>query len=281
MAAKKMNLTFDDQMDRLDRIAEVRELPVEDRTDALGPDDEVAVAEVAVHEARPVGGHRGRVLGEPAQRQLEDRVRRAEPVDEGAVLRHLLERTEEVERGEGVEGGGVDAGELLAALFGEAGAGVRVLVVAQDAAGDGLALDAVHDEAGPEVVRVLEEEANGGDGDAGFADGTFDAVVSTFGVMFTPDIVKFFGGSARALREHAYDSDARVFRYGYTQIRMIMFRNRAWFEAAPVCQALGYKDVERSIRHYATTEYCVRGTKKESFLSESGVRRMAEISRHG
>ncbi len=101
------------------------------------------------------------------------------------------------------------------------------------------------------------------------------------GVMFTPDIVRFFGGSARALRAHAYDSDARVFRYGYTQILMIMFRNRAWFEAAPMCQALGYKDVDRSIRHYATTEYCVRGTKKEPFLSESGVRRMAEISRHG
>ena len=101
------------------------------------------------------------------------------------------------------------------------------------------------------------------------------------GVMFTPDIVRFFGGSAWALRAHAYDSDARVFRYGYTQILMIMFRNRAWFEAAPMCQALGYKDVDRSIRHYATTEYCVRGTKKEPFLSESGVRRMAEISRHG
>lgn len=101
------------------------------------------------------------------------------------------------------------------------------------------------------------------------------------GVLFAGDIIKFFGGSAGALRAHAYDSDARVFRYGYTQIRMIMFRNRAWFEAASVCQALGYKDVDRSIRHYATTEYCVRGTKKEAFLSESGVRRMAEISRHG
>ena len=53
------------------------------------------------------------------------------------------------------------------------------------------------------------------------------------------------------------------------------------FEAAPVCAALGYADVQKSIRHYATTEYCVRGTKKEPFLSESGVRRMAAISRHG
>ena len=64
-------------------------------------------------------------------------------------------------------------------------------------------------------------------------------------------------------------------------MRVIMYRNRAWFEAAPVCAALGYADVQKSIRHYATTEYCVRGAKKEPFLSESGVRRMAQISRHG
>ena len=98
--------------------------------------------------------------------------------------------------------------------------------------------------------------------------------------LFARNIMNFFGGSLYALRKHAYDSDARVFKYGYTQIRMIMYRNRAWFEAAPVCDALGYRDVQRSIRHYATTEYCVRGSKKEPFLSESGVRRLAEISRH-
>ena len=99
-------------------------------------------------------------------------------------------------------------------------------------------------------------------------------------VMFVRDTVSFFSGSVYALRKRAYDSDARVFKYGYTQIRMIMHRNRAWFEAAPVCETLGYRDVQRSIRHYATTEYCVRGARKEPFLSESGVRRMAEISRH-
>ncbi len=101
------------------------------------------------------------------------------------------------------------------------------------------------------------------------------------GVMFTTDIMNLFGSSVHALRAHAYDSDARVFKYGYTQMRMIMYRNRAWFEAKPVCEALGYSDVERSIRHYATTDYCVRGAKKEPFLSESGVRRLAAISRHG
>ena len=99
--------------------------------------------------------------------------------------------------------------------------------------------------------------------------------------MFTRDVMNFFSGTTYAMRKHAYDSDARVFKFGYTQMRVIMYRNRAWFEAAPVCAALGYADVQKSIRHYATTEYCVRGTKKDPFLSESGVRRMAAISRHG
>ncbi len=99
--------------------------------------------------------------------------------------------------------------------------------------------------------------------------------------IFTQDIMGFVSGSAYALRKRAYDSDARVFKYGYsTQIRMIMHHNRAWFEATPVCEALGHRDVARAIRHYATTEHCVFGSKKEKFLSESAVRRLAEISRH-
>jgi hypothetical protein len=99
-------------------------------------------------------------------------------------------------------------------------------------------------------------------------------------VLFTNDVMGLLGGSAHALRKHAYDSDMRVFKYGYsTQIRMIMHRNRAWFEARPVCEALEHRDVERAIRYYATTEHCIYGVKKEKFLSESAVRRLAEISR--
>lgn len=100
-------------------------------------------------------------------------------------------------------------------------------------------------------------------------------------ILLTRDIMNLFGGSYYFVRKRAYDSDARVFKYGYsTQIRMIMYRNRAWFEAKPICEVLGHRDVERSVRHYATTEYCVYGMKKETFLSESAVRRLAEISRH-
>lgn len=106
-------------------------------------------------------------------------------------------------------------------------------------------------------------------------------VAPLLGILFTREVMNFFGGSYYAVRRRAYDSDTRVFKYGYsTQIRMIMHRNRAWFEARPVCEALGHRDVERTIRHYATTEYCVYGRKKAPFVSESGVRRLAEISRH-
>ena len=94
------------------------------------------------------------------------------------------------------------------------------------------------------------------------------------GILFTRDIMNLFGGSVYFMRKKAYDSDARVFKYGYsTQVRMIMYRNRAWFAAKPVCEALGHRDVDRTLRHYATTEYCTYGMKKETFLSESGVRR--------
>ncbi|MBM3343807.1 MAG: hypothetical protein FJY56_17115 [Betaproteobacteria bacterium] len=100
------------------------------------------------------------------------------------------------------------------------------------------------------------------------------------GILLTRDIMNLAGGSYYIARKHAYDSDTRVFKYGYaTQVRMIMHRNRAWFSAAPICEVLGHRDVERTVRHYATTEYCVYGLRKEKFLPESGVRRLAEISR--
>ena len=99
-------------------------------------------------------------------------------------------------------------------------------------------------------------------------------------ILFTSDIMNFFSAAVRLLRKQAYAGDARVFRYGYNQIRMITQHNRAWFAAKPVCNALGYDDVQHAIRHYATTDHSLHGVKKEAFLSEAGVRRLAELSRH-
>ena len=136
------------------------ELPVEDGADAFRADDEVAVAEVAVHEpGRRVGAGERDVLLEPTQAELERGVRLAERVEDRAVLLDLLDagpgsassgRRREVDR--------VDLGRDRTALRGEQPARVRVLVVAQDPAGDRLALDAVHHEPVADVVGRLEQE---------------------------------------------------------------------------------------------------------------------------
>ena len=65
----------------LERIAEVGQLPVEDGAQPVGPDDEVAVAEVAVDD-RVAGAGRGRpVPVEPPEPQLERGVRLAGGVE--------------------------------------------------------------------------------------------------------------------------------------------------------------------------------------------------------
>ncbi len=99
-------------------------------------------------------------------------------------------------------------------------------------------------------------------------------------VIFSPDILNFCIGSVRAMRHHAFKSDTRVFQFGYYQVRLIEWLGRPWFSAIPVCGALGHRDVEAAINYYATTDYCVYGTKKEQFLTAHGVLRLAELSRH-
>ncbi len=79
-------------------------------------------------------------------------------VEEAAVLLHLLDGTERRQRRQVGDGERVDARGLLAALCREPLACGGELLVAEDATGDGLALDPRHDEAGTEcVVRVQDE----------------------------------------------------------------------------------------------------------------------------
>src|SRR2546421_1044952 len=103
-------------------VAEVRELPVEHRSDAVRTDDEVAVAEVAVHERRPRRIGR-RMLGKPAQAELERGVRLAEPVEVPAIERDLLARALHRERRQARRGEGGGGRCLLAAPPGEPPAG--------------------------------------------------------------------------------------------------------------------------------------------------------------
>lgn len=99
-------------------------------------------------------------------------------------------------------------------------------------------------------------------------------------LIFSPDLVNFCIGSFRAMRHHAFKGDARVFQYGYYQVRLIEWQGRPWFSAVPVCGALGHRDVEAAINYYATTDYCIYGTKKEQFLTAQAVMRLAKLSRH-
>src|SRR4029079_824466 len=74
-----------------DRVAEMREFPVEHRNDAVGTDDEVAEAVVAVPELRRAA-RRGRVRLEPSQPELECGMRLAEQVERAEVLADLRPR---------------------------------------------------------------------------------------------------------------------------------------------------------------------------------------------
>jgi hypothetical protein len=99
-------------------------------------------------------------------------------------------------------------------------------------------------------------------------------------LIFSPDLLNFCIGSFRAMRHHAFKGDARVYQYGYYQVRLIEWQGRPWFSAVPVCGALGHHDVEAAINYYATTDYCIYGTKKEQFLTAQAVMRLAKLSRH-
>jgi hypothetical protein len=99
-------------------------------------------------------------------------------------------------------------------------------------------------------------------------------------ILFVGDLIEGGTKTIRAMRRSAFKGDARVYQFGFIQVRMIEHSNRVWFSALSVCKALGYDDVQYTIRHYATTDYQIFGAKKEPFLSESGVQKLAALSRH-
>ena len=104
-------------------VAAVGQLPVEHGAQAVGPHDQVAVAEVPVDE-RPARRRRRAVAVQPAEAQLEGRVRLAGGVEGGAELapgRHRRGRDR-------ADRDAVDAGQRLAALGGRrAGRGELVV----------------------------------------------------------------------------------------------------------------------------------------------------------
>ena len=128
----------------LHRVAEVGQLPVEDRPQAVGADEEVAEAEVAVDDPRLVRA-RGRFASSQRKPELEGRVGLAEPVEHVAVLRHLIGRA----RGPATASVGMRWMAAIAAptCAPSRGARRRPLVVAQQLAGDRLAVEPLDDHA--------------------------------------------------------------------------------------------------------------------------------------
>ena len=126
----------------LERVADVHELPVDDRVQAGGSDDDVADAEVAVDEG--VGGRRRAVRHQPGVRLVEGRA----AVVERAVLVPDAEGIGRLGAGQLCGVDGVEAGEEAAEVADEHAACLRERLVPEDAAGDRLARHAPHDEAG-------------------------------------------------------------------------------------------------------------------------------------
>ena len=121
----------------LHRVAHVGQLPVDDRRQARLVDDQVAEPEVPVHDGRP---DRRRPVGlQPAEPQLEGGMGLADGVEDLAGTA----RPGRWPRGRARSTGSsrVQRGQRLPQLGGERGAGGGEALVAEDAAGDGLARD--------------------------------------------------------------------------------------------------------------------------------------------
>lgn len=121
----------------LERVSEVGEFPVEHGDQSRVIDEEVAEAEVAVDDP---GSHRWRaVLGQPVQGELERGARHVESIEERPQLPQRVVGPQ-VRHDGGIDA--VDGGECRSGLWDEPGAGIGVLVVAEQTRRQGLTAEA-------------------------------------------------------------------------------------------------------------------------------------------
>jgi hypothetical protein len=104
--------------------------------------------------------------------------------------------------------------------------------------------------------------------------------VPAIGVVFAKPLVEFWEWYVRSARKHAYEGDDRVFRFGYNEVRVIMWHGGPWFVASEVCNALGFQDVEVAVRHFPAAECATIEGRSGLWLSEAGVEKLAQRSRH-
>src|SRR5262245_25215875 len=129
-----------DPAEILHGIAEMSDLPVQHGPHAVGADDEIAIAKIAMHQRRLARCARI-VIGEPAQRELEYRTR---PVGAAVFAREIGDR---LSRGIAAQlrqlrfGQAMNAGGNPAELARKKRPCLGERLVAQNLARDGLALD--------------------------------------------------------------------------------------------------------------------------------------------
>ena len=97
-------------------------------------------------------------------------------------------------------------------------------------------------------------------------------------VLIAPEVVEFWSWFVGKAEEHAVDRDERIYRFGYTDIRMLMVGENPWFAAADVGSALGFADVDQETKRFDVTQCDF--VSDELYLSEAGVMTLIGHSRH-
>ena len=125
------------------------------RAQPLGADDEIAVAEIAVHQ-RHLRRGTGVAVTQPAQRQFEYRPGPIKAAVFAIEIADLFRRRHLTQLGQFRRRQAVDASDDFTELARQDRPRPGKLRVAQDLACDGFALNALHDEAGAEPVLRLQ-----------------------------------------------------------------------------------------------------------------------------
>jgi len=100
------------------------------------------------------------------------------------------------------------------------------------------------------------------------------------GIACSKPLIELAEELVRWLRLRAYRGDERVYRFGRRDVRMFLWHGRPWFSARAVCSALGYEDVDVTIRHLGATRHESAGRCSEPYLSEFAVAKLGARSRH-
>ena len=98
--------------------------------------------------------------------------------------------------------------------------------------------------------------------------------------LIVPELFQLWEWWIGKAEAHAVQREERLYRFGYSDIRMRMVGERPWFAAADVGGALELADVRDETRHFDVTWCDVIGDGNELYLSEAGVMALAGRSRH-